>query len=86
MKGLGSSYNSEYYGISGGEESRAYLSYPILGKRLLECCSLLLDIEDKEIGEIMPYPDDLKLKSCMELFVSIEESPFREVLKKYYGG
>lgn len=29
MKGLGSSYNSEFYGLSGIEEAKAYLSHPV---------------------------------------------------------
>ena len=33
LKGLGYSYNSEFYGISSLEEATAYLSDPILGQR-----------------------------------------------------
>ncbi len=84
MKGLGSSYNSEFYGISGTDEARAYLSHPILGKRLVECCEILLELDEVDIGQIMSYPDDLKLKSCMELFSSVREKPFSDVLEKYF--
>ena len=31
QKGLGYSYNSEFYGLDGEEEARAYLAHPILG-------------------------------------------------------
>lgn len=86
LKGLGSSYNADYYGISGLDEARAYLSHSILGKRLLECTNLLLNIERKSIREIMPHPDDLKLKYSMTLFASITKSSFTEVLERYYGG
>lgn len=84
LKDLGYSYNSEYYGLSGIEEAKAYLSHPILGSRLIECCKLLLAINGRSIEEIMPYPDNLKVKSCMELFMSVSEKPFRDVLLKYY--
>ena len=35
QKGLGSSYNSQYYGLDGIEEARAYLSNSILGNRFV---------------------------------------------------
>lgn len=31
LKGLGRSYNSEYYGISGLDEAKAYLEHHVLG-------------------------------------------------------
>ena len=31
QKGLGYSYNSEFYGLDGEEEARAYLAHPVLG-------------------------------------------------------
>ncbi len=34
LKGLGYSYNSNYYGINGKEEAIEYLNHPVLGKRL----------------------------------------------------
>lgn len=36
LKGFGHSYNSEYYGISGLEEAKAYYNHPVLGSRLIE--------------------------------------------------
>ncbi|MBN2617369.1 MAG: DUF1810 family protein [Spirochaetales bacterium] len=84
MKGLGSSYNSEYYGIRGIDEVRAYLDHPILGKRLIECCEILLSLDVSDISKVMGYPDDLKLKSCMELFSRVTDYPFCDVLEKFY--
>lgn len=84
LKGLGYSYNSNYYGLQGVDEAKEYLSDPVLGKRLVECCEILLKLEQSDISRIMPYPDDLKLKSCMELFSEIKSYPFINVIKKYY--
>ena len=39
LKGLGRSAMSEFYGISGMEEARAYLKDPVLGARLIEICN-----------------------------------------------
>lgn len=41
QKGLGYSYNSEFYGLDGEEEARAYLAHPILGARLREISCLV---------------------------------------------
>lgn len=41
QKGLGRSYNSEFYGLDGVEEAKMYLEHPLLGTRLRECCNLL---------------------------------------------
>src|SRR5215831_19823702 len=44
LRGLGHSSTAMYYGISGLEETRAYLEHPILGARLIECCRLVNQI------------------------------------------
>ena len=36
LKGLGHSFNSQFYGISGLEEAEAYLADPVLNRRLRE--------------------------------------------------
>lgn len=84
LKGLGYSYNSEYYGLDGIEEAQEYLSNPILGGRLVECCEILLSLKENDITRMMHYPDDIKLKSCMELFSEITSHPFNDVLKKFF--
>eukprot|EP01036_Dinobryon_divergens_P027836 gene27836-36674_t len=65
-----------------------------LGPRLLECSNLLLRCENKDIGEILGYPDDAKLKSSMSLYYhacdeevdSVAREVFQRVLNKYYHG
>lgn len=84
LKGLGYSYNSEYYGLDGLEEAQEYLTHPVLKSRLVECCEILLSLEERDIKKIMGYPDDIKLKSCMELFSKIESYPFEDVFNKFF--
>lgn len=88
IDGLGSSATARHYAIRSAGEARAYLSHPILGKRLRECASALLAVEGRSASEIFGYPDDLKLRSSMTLFeaVSDPDSPFSQVLGRYYGG
>lgn len=43
MKGLGYSYNSNYYGITCREEAEAYLENKILNERLRKVCRILLE-------------------------------------------
>lgn len=88
MKGLGRSAMSEFYGISGMEEARAYLKDPVLGARLAEICNALLALDVEDIVQVMGRPDDKKLKSSMTLFEAAAEDPevFQRVLDKYYQG
>lgn len=88
LKGLGRSYNSEYYGIENADEAKSYLLHPILGARLIEITEALLNLNENNPLKVMGNPDDLKLKSCMTLFVYISEdsSIFHRVLDKYFGG
>ncbi len=88
VRGLGMSSTSQHYGISGMDETRAYLRHPFLGPRLRECAEALLALEGRTASAIMPYPDDLKLRSSMTLFerVAGPDSVFSSVLEKYYRG
>lgn len=87
MKGLGYSYNSNYYGISGLEEASEYLNHPVLGARLREATLSILSLNGLDIDEIMPRIDAIKLKSSMTLFDAVSPNDvFAEVLQKYYAG
>ena len=86
FRGLGYSNRTEFYAIKSIEEAKAYLAHPILGERLIACARLLLDIKNRSIGQILGYPDDLKLKSSMTLFDSVsDETIFNEVLERYFN-
>lgn len=87
IKGLGHSYNSEYYGISSKEEAKAYLDHPVLGARLREITQALLDCNNKSADEILGFPDVLKVRSCMTLFDLVSPNDiFNDVLYKFYEG
>lgn len=87
IKGLGYSWNSNYYGLDGLDEAREYLGHPILGPRLRECCQALLNITDNDIVAIMSGIDAMKLKSSMTLFDAVSpEDVFSAMLEKYYSG
>lgn len=87
MKGLGYSPNSQYYGISGIEEARAFLEHPVLGVRLREITEALLDCVNKTADEILSPIDAMKVRSSMTLFDLVSpKDVFNKVLEKYYGG
>ena len=92
--GLGMTNKSEYYGIKNIDEAIEYLNNDILGPRLVEISKILLELDDNtNINEVMDFPDNLKLKSCMTLFKKAEEKSmikfeniFQKILDKYYNG
>jgi len=88
IDGLGFSSMTVKYAIKSREEAVAYLHHGLLGARLREITSALLEIQGKSAREIMGSPDDMKLKSCMTLFalVSDENNIFQAVLDQYFGG
>ena len=94
LKGLGLSSKSQFYGIADRDEAIAYLNHPILGKRLLECCQILLSYHDKSAEQIFGGIDSVKLKSSMTLFDKVYgvannhtiNNVFESVLNQYFNG
>ena len=87
IKGLGFSYNSEYYGIASLQEAKDYLENELLRKRLFKITESLLMHKGKDIESIMGDIDALKLKSSMTLFDAVQPGGiFGEVLDEFYGG
>jgi len=88
LEGLGKNEYAVFYGIKNVDEAEEYLNHPILGKRLIEICSELLNLEHKTSNQIFGSPDDLKVRSCMTLFSSLKDTDpvFSNVLDKYYQG
>lgn len=87
LKDLGYSSNAKYYGIEDANEARAYYEHPILSKRLKEISEALLLLDSNDPTEVMGYPDDLKLRSCMTLFYEVTHDPlFKKVLDKFFDG
>ncbi|MCC6239783.1 MAG: DUF1810 domain-containing protein [Phycisphaerales bacterium] len=88
VAGLGHSSMARDYAINSRDEGIAYLNHKILGQRLRECAATLLAHQDKQIEDIMGYPDDLKLQSSMTLFATLAPpaSIFHQVLNIFYAG
>lgn len=87
VAGLGYSETSKYYSIKSINEAEQYLQHPVLGKRLEECCSAVLSVQDKSARDIFGSPDDSKLLSSMTLFSFVSSTPaiFDKVISKYYN-
>ena len=80
LKQLGFSPTAQYYGIGSLDEAKSYIADDI--------SEALLALESDNASQIMGYPDDMKLKACMTLFMlAAPEIPvFQAVLDKFYGG
>ncbi|MES2809941.1 MAG: DUF1810 domain-containing protein [Bacteroidota bacterium] len=88
IAGLGFSETSKFYALKDQTEAEAYLSHPVLGKRLIEISTALIELEDDHAVRIFGSPDDLKLKSSMTLFAALPNTHevFGKVLTKFYNG
>ena len=88
IKGLGTSWMAEKYGISSGAEAAAYLSHAVLGARLIECTRLVNQVEGRSIEAIFGGIDALKFRSSMTLFAQVAPAGnvFAEALQKYFAG
>jgi len=88
IQGLGFSSTSKYYAIKNIDEATAYLNNSVLGKRLLEISNALLQLATNDVHKIFGSPDDLKLRSSMTLFASIDKTDpvFQNVLDKFFNG
>jgi uncharacterized protein (DUF1810 family) len=88
IKGLGQSDIAKHYSIKNLDEATAYLNHPVLGRRLVEISTALLEIDGKSSNQIFGSPDDLKLRSSMTLFSNVTHTNpvFDEVLSVYFNG
>ena len=86
LRGLGRSQTAQFYGIEGAAEARAYLAHAVLGPRVVECTGLVNQVQGKTALQIFGSPDDMKFRSCMTLFATLQTTPFQDALDKYYGG
>lgn len=86
-RGLGHSVKSNYYGLEGIDEARAFLDHPILGEHLREISNaLLLHAGKKDIDTIMrKHIDVTKLQTCMNLFNRVSpDDVFKKVLDAFF--
>ena len=88
IQGLGRSGTAQRYAIASRAEAAAYDAHPVLGPRLRQCTQRVLDIEGRSLDAIFGYPDNLKFRSSMTLFMACAEDGdlFRTALEKYCDG
>jgi len=88
IAGLGRSGMAQRFAIASLHEAKAYLQHPVLGPRLRECTQLVLNVEGRSAEEIFGYPDHLKFRSCMTLFLTAatDNTLFNAALLKYFDG
>lgn len=77
LKGLGHSYNSNFYGISGTDEASEYLENPILAQRLREVSDTILNLPTDDAVGVFGSIDSRKLKSSMTLFDIVSPNDIR---------
>lgn len=78
LSGLGHSGLAQYYEIKDLKEAEEYMDDPVLSERLIEISEALLSLESSDPEDVMGYPDNLKLKSCMTLFSIVSDNPVFE--------
>jgi uncharacterized protein (DUF1810 family) len=88
LRGLGRSETAKFFGLADLAEAVAYIQHPILGKRLVECTTVVYGLANVSLQTLFGYPDDMKFISCMTLFSSVEHAPaiFRQALLKFNEG
>ena len=86
--GLGHSAMAQHFAITSLDEARTYLQHPVLGPRLRECTQLVLDVNGRSAEESFGYPDHLKFRSCMTLFLTAapDHTIFKNALLTYFDG
>lgn len=88
IQGLGYSDTAVKFAIRNKREAAEYLQHPILGSRLVEISTALLNLDTSNAAEVFGHVDSLKLKSSMTLFSLLENTNpvFQQVLDKFYRG
>jgi uncharacterized protein (DUF1810 family) len=88
IQGLGLTETSRFYAIKDIGEAQEFLEHPVLGNRLVSISRELLKLNSNDAHEIFGSPDDLKLKSSMTLFSSVDNADpvFKLVINKFFNG
>lgn len=88
LQGLGHSETARRFAITGAAQAQAFLRHEVLGRRLEECVKTLLQHRDLSATQILGSPDDMKLRSCLTLFISVqpESDVYQQALEQFYAG
>ncbi len=87
LRGIGRSDTSWRYGLADLEEARAYARHGVLGPRLRDAVTALLD--HAPTGPVAVLGDDaVKARSCLTLFArAVPDDPlFTRALEELFGG
>lgn len=87
LRGLGTSANSDFYGIADLFEAKAYLEHPLLGPRLRTAVTTVLEHASRGADAVLG-PDAIKLRSCLTLFhiAAPQEVLFKSALDALFAG
>jgi len=95
LRGLGESYNSNFYGLDNLTDAGRFLDNDELRMRIIKCFNTILNLETNDPVSIFGSIDAQKLLSCATLF-SYTYSDFpmydtasscgRKVLQKFFNG
>ncbi|MBK9947116.1 MAG: DUF1810 domain-containing protein [Nitrospira sp.] len=88
IAGLGHSAMAQQCAITSLDEAKADLQHPVLCSRLRAWSQLVLNVDRRSADEIFEYPDHLKFRSCMSLFLTAapDNTIFKNALHKYFDG
>jgi uncharacterized protein (DUF1810 family) len=88
IAGLGRSATAQRYAIESIDEARDYLRHPVLGPRLRECTSNLLEAEERTAEQVLGVVDAMKLRSSMTLFhrAAPADPLFSAALDQFFEG
>ncbi|MCG6576995.1 DUF1810 domain-containing protein [Pseudomonas sp. AF32] len=88
LQGLGRSEMASRFALSGIAEARAYLQHDLLGPRLEACVKTVLQHRDRSAMQIFGSPDELKLRSCLTLFMNAGPGSllYEQALEQFYSG
>lgn len=86
LRWLGISEMSQYFWITDLEEAESYFWHNVLGSRLIQLTTIVLETKARTAIEIFWDIDAQKFQSSMTLFSQLDEtSPiFKEALDKYF--
>lgn len=88
LAGLGRSEMAHQFAIGSLDEARAYLAHPVLGKRYIECVTVLQDLPTSDAIAVFGPVDAMKLRSSLTLFISADEanSLLGAALERWFQG
>ena len=88
IKGLTTDTATEYYAFDDASEAKAFYEHPLLGSRLREITSALLESDKDDPVAIFGNIDAYKLRACMTLYTVLypDDNIFEQVINKYCMG